>query len=285
MFRTPGGDQTGKNSTEREPAMNNPQEQALREALAYILNHGSDADMAPVIELLDAALSAVNAEPTKEPVNGEEGYVCPAGKAQAASRIPQIQSLLRDWEGRANNALPSDAMLINRHIRELRAALSIAQPAAQTVVPEEATLVPWKPTNEMLAAGIEEIDFATGRAPLEGSMEAAYRAMIAAAPQPVAAQVVAWMRNNLKECITAESKRQMESADFGSWKEIAKSYTIPLYFADHPQAAQAKENGNAYAEGMEAAHAGQAAAACPYEYDTHDGEAWLRGFEDGGGDD
>lgn len=62
--------------------------------------------------------------------------------------------------------------------------------------------------------------------------------------QPVAEQVVAWMRDNHKECITAESKRQMESADFGSWKEVAKRYTIPLSFAAHPQAAQAKESGN-----------------------------------------
>ncbi len=47
----------------------------------------------------------------------------------------------------------------------------------------------------------------------------------------VAQEPVAWMRNNRKECITAESKKQMENTDFGCWKEVATSYTIPLYAA------------------------------------------------------
>lgn len=40
-----------------------------------------------------------------------------------------------------------------------------------------------------------------------------------------------------------------------------------------------------YAEGMDAAHKGQSAATCPYEYNTREGQDWLIGFEDGGGDD
>lgn len=40
-----------------------------------------------------------------------------------------------------------------------------------------------------------------------------------------------------------------------------------------------------YAEGMEAAHSGKHAADCPYGFSTPDGEEWLKGFEDGGGDD
>jgi hypothetical protein len=40
-----------------------------------------------------------------------------------------------------------------------------------------------------------------------------------------------------------------------------------------------------YAEGFEAAHTGKMAADCPHAYDTPEGEAWMAGYEDGGGHD
>ena len=43
-----------------------------------------------------------------------------------------LQELLEQWEARSKDALPTDAMLINKHIRELRAAL--AQQAEQQPV-------------------------------------------------------------------------------------------------------------------------------------------------------
>lgn len=42
-----------------------------------------------------------------------------------------LQELLEQWEARSKDALPTDAMLINKHIRELRAAL--AQQAEQPI--------------------------------------------------------------------------------------------------------------------------------------------------------
>ena len=35
-----------------------------------------------------------------------------------------LQELLEQWEARSKDALPTDAMLINKHIRELRIALA-----------------------------------------------------------------------------------------------------------------------------------------------------------------
>ena len=35
-----------------------------------------------------------------------------------------LQELLKQWEARSKDALPTDAMLINKHIRELRSALA-----------------------------------------------------------------------------------------------------------------------------------------------------------------
>ena len=35
-----------------------------------------------------------------------------------------LQELLEQWEARSKDALPTDAMLINKHIRELRTALA-----------------------------------------------------------------------------------------------------------------------------------------------------------------
>ena len=35
-----------------------------------------------------------------------------------------LQELLKQWEARSKDALPTDAMLINKHIRELRTALA-----------------------------------------------------------------------------------------------------------------------------------------------------------------
>ena len=42
------------------------------------------------------------------------------------------QELLKQWEARSKDALPTDAMLINKHIRELRTAL--AQPNIQNQI-------------------------------------------------------------------------------------------------------------------------------------------------------
>lgn len=46
--------------------------------------------------------------------------------AAAAVPFADVVSLLQQWETRSCNALPTDAMLINRHIRELQAVLAIA---------------------------------------------------------------------------------------------------------------------------------------------------------------
>ena len=35
-----------------------------------------------------------------------------------------LQELIEQWEARSKDALPTDAMLINKHIRELRTALA-----------------------------------------------------------------------------------------------------------------------------------------------------------------
>lgn len=40
-----------------------------------------------------------------------------------------------------------------------------------------------------------------------------------------------------------------------------------------------------YAEGIEAAHTGKYAAHCPYEFSSEQGEQWLKGYYDGGGQD
>lgn len=56
-----------------------------------------------------------------------------------------------------------------------------------------------------------------------------------------AVEPVAWMRRNLKECKTDAEVKHMASLEFGCWKEIAASYTIPLYAAPaHPVSAAEK---------------------------------------------
>jgi hypothetical protein len=39
-----------------------------------------------------------------------------------------------------------------------------------------------------------------------------------------------------------------------------------------------------YAEGNDAAHSGQHAADCPYEFSSPEGEEWLKGFWENGGE-
>lgn len=41
-----------------------------------------------------------------------------------------LAALLQAWDARARAAHPSDAMLINRHVRELREVIAIAMPRA-----------------------------------------------------------------------------------------------------------------------------------------------------------
>lgn len=41
---------------------------------------------------------------------------------------------------------------------------------------------------------------------------------------------------------------------------------------------------DAYEEGWEAAQAGKMAADCPYSYDSPQGEQWMLGYQNGGGD-
>ena len=38
-----------------------------------------------------------------------------------------------------------------------------------------------------------------------------------------------------------------------------------------------------YEQGIEAANMGQHAANCPYQYDTEEGEQWMKGFQQAGG--
>ena len=60
-----------------------------------------------------------------------------------------------------------------------------------------------------------------------------------------AVEPVAWMRRNLKECKTDAEVKHMASLEFGCWKEIAASYTIPLYAAPaHPVSAAEKPTGD-----------------------------------------
>ena len=40
-----------------------------------------------------------------------------------------------------------------------------------------------------------------------------------------------------------------------------------------------------YALGIDAAHSGLYAAHCPYDFSTPEGEKWLQGYYDGGGND
>lgn len=44
------------------------------------------------------------------------------------------------------------------------------------------------------------------------------------------------------------------------------------------------DSADAYNGGLEAAQCGQSAATCPYEYSSKEGEQWLAGHQDGGGD-
>jgi ribosome modulation factor len=41
---------------------------------------------------------------------------------------------------------------------------------------------------------------------------------------------------------------------------------------------------SAYTQGLEAAHSGKMVADCPYEYNTPEGQKWLNGYQDGGGE-
>jgi len=51
--------------------------------------------------------------------------------APVAPLIRRLESIAQMWEDRARTAHPADAMLINKHARELRAAIAAAtQPAA-----------------------------------------------------------------------------------------------------------------------------------------------------------
>lgn len=51
-----------------------------------------------------------------------------------------LQALLEQWEARSKDALPTDAMLINKHIRELRTALE--QPIIQNQIVKDISRKP-----------------------------------------------------------------------------------------------------------------------------------------------
>jgi len=75
---------------------------------------------------------------------------------------------------------------------------------------------------------------------LPGILQMAGKMMGEDAATP-AVEPVAWMRRNLKECKTDAEVKHMASLEFGCWKEIAASYTIPLYAAPaHPVSAAEK---------------------------------------------
>lgn len=105
-----------------------------------------------------------------------------------------INSLLAAWDKRRLGALPVDAMLINRHIRELREIVS--QPV-QPVAPDGWHLVPIEPTQAMLVAGVTEQHgravyravAAQGCSTYEGEQYLNYAAMLAAAPTPPFMQI------------------------------------------------------------------------------------------------
>lgn len=48
----------------------------------------------------------------------------------ATTLTHQLDALVQAWDARARAAHPADAMLINRHVRELREAIAIAMPRA-----------------------------------------------------------------------------------------------------------------------------------------------------------
>jgi len=84
-------------------------------------------------------------------------------------KYPHIVELIAVWEEQARNALPADAMLLNKQIRELRAALYATLPAKYVLVPME-------PTEAMLRAGAGAVG---------GHSEVRWSAMIAARPEVV----------------------------------------------------------------------------------------------------
>ena len=51
-----------------------------------------------------------------------------------------LQALLEQWEARSKDALPTDAMLINKHIRELRTSLE--QPIIQNQIVKDISRKP-----------------------------------------------------------------------------------------------------------------------------------------------
>ena len=55
--------------------------------------------------------------------------VCPAGTLKRLSTlVADSVDLIRKWEARSGAAHPADAMLINKHIRELREAIRESAP-------------------------------------------------------------------------------------------------------------------------------------------------------------
>jgi len=40
-----------------------------------------------------------------------------------------------------------------------------------------------------------------------------------------------------------------------------------------------------YAQGQDAAHTNKSQCDCPYDYSTPEGEQWVQGYQDGGGED
>ena len=108
----------------------------------------ADCDWQAEIDELRAALKADLAAPQPEPdmraicealgfdpTNHHNAAKCPYCRPPEPQPVkqdqtvrPNIPDLLAEWERRSKDALPADAMLINKHIRELREAIEGVKP-------------------------------------------------------------------------------------------------------------------------------------------------------------
>lgn len=75
-------------------------------------------EAADVIERLDAELSSLMQKHNALHVNAHEA------RDECARLRKDLEALAHQWSKRSDMAHPSDAMLINMHMRELRAALA-----------------------------------------------------------------------------------------------------------------------------------------------------------------
>lgn len=106
------------------------------EAGCIFQGHPSHETLMTWASEVEAALAAPQPEP--QPVKQAPQYCgtshcscieCVMEPVKQAEVVrPNIPYLLSKWERRSKYALPADAMLINKHIRELREAIEGAKP-------------------------------------------------------------------------------------------------------------------------------------------------------------